>query len=112
MPKDNLRLGEFEHLILLSVLALEDGAYGASIRNHLHDTIGRDVSLGALYATIERLQARDLVVSFLGGATAKRGGKAKRMVKVTGLGMQALQKTRNHLNTLWDLTNFRETING
>lgn len=108
MPKNELQLGEFEQLVLLSVLALGEEAYGASIRRHLHTAIARDVSLGALYATIERLEKRSMVSSTLTGATAQRGGKAKRMVQVTASGKRALERSRDQLTTMWDLAQLME----
>ena len=110
MPKDELQLGEFEQYVLLAVLSLGKGAYGASIRQQLHEAIARDVSLGALYATIERLEKRGLVTSNLDGATAKRGGKAKRMIKVTAVGRKALQRSRQQLTTMWDLAQLRSIV--
>jgi DNA-binding PadR family transcriptional regulator len=94
-------LGEFEHVVLLSILNLKENAYGNTIRQYLHDAIDRDVSVGALYSTAERLENKGLLSSTKSGATAERGGKAKRYFKVTALGMSALSDTKAYLEQLW-----------
>lgn len=97
-------LGEFEHCVLLSIISLNNNAYGVSIRQYLKNTIDRDVSLGALYSTIERMEKKGLITSKKGEATAERGGKAKRMVEITAKGKQALQETKQQFESLWDNT--------
>ena len=69
-------LGEFEHLVLLSIMQLSDNAYGVTVRRYLKETINRDVSIGALYATVERLEKKGFITSRKGEAKAERGGKA------------------------------------
>ena len=82
-------LGEFEYLLLSSASRLRDEAYGAAIRSDLERTTGRRCSLGALYTTLDRLEAKGLVRTWLGGATSLRGGRSKRMVQVTEKGLRA-----------------------
>ena len=82
-------LGEFEYLLITTAAALEDMAYGAAIREELQATTGRKCSIGALYTTIERLEAKGLVKTWMGEATPQRGGRAKRMICVTPKGVQA-----------------------
>ncbi|MEO0369528.1 MAG: helix-turn-helix transcriptional regulator, partial [Pseudomonadota bacterium] len=94
-------LGEFEHVVMLSILSLGDNAYGVTIRENLKQAIGRDVAIGALYSTAERLERKGLLASSKRDATAERGGKAKRYFCVTAPGMTALEETKRHLNTLW-----------
>jgi len=94
-------LGEFEHCVLLGIVHLENNAYGVTIRKYLKTTIDRDVSLGALYSTIERMEKKGLITSKKGVATPERGGKAKRMVKITADGKQALQETKQRFESLW-----------
>jgi DNA-binding PadR family transcriptional regulator len=60
MANKNISLGESEHVVLLSIMHLEDNAYGVTIRQQLKEVINRDVGLGALYSTIERLEKKDL----------------------------------------------------
>ena len=81
-------LGEFEYLLLAAAMRLGDDAYGASMRKELEETAGRKCSLGALYTTLDRMEAKGLIQTWMGEATAERGGRAKRMVKITPRGAQ------------------------
>src|SRR5687768_2424880 len=75
-------LGEFEQLVMYAVLRLDDEAYGAAIRRELLERAGRDVSPGAIFTTLERLEARGLVTSEYGEPTQERGGRRKRFYRV------------------------------
>jgi len=79
-------LGEFEYLLLASALRLGEEAYGAAIRAEVERTAGRTCSLGALYTTLDRLESKGLVKTWMGEATPERGGRSKRMVAVTAKG--------------------------
>ena len=94
-------LGEFEQITLLALLQLDNCGYGAVIRQLLHDKIGRDVAIGALYATLERLEKKGMVRSWLGNATPERGGRAKRYFEVSAKGKLALQQCKTALDTMW-----------
>ncbi|MBO6573915.1 MAG: helix-turn-helix transcriptional regulator [Rhodothermales bacterium] len=87
-------LGEFEELVLLAVAALGDQAYGLGVRDMLHTEAGRSVSLGAVHAALYRLEDKGLLGSELGGATEQRGGRRKRLFRVTGSGARALESAR------------------
>jgi DNA-binding PadR family transcriptional regulator len=82
-------LGEFEYLLITTAAALGENAYGAAIRAEIEATTGRKCSLGALYTTIERLEKKGLLETWMGDATPTRGGRAKRMVRVTPAGVRA-----------------------
>jgi DNA-binding PadR family transcriptional regulator len=82
-------LGEFEYLLVAAAARLGEEAYGAAIREEIETTTGRRCSLGALYTTLDRLEAKALVETWMGEATAERGGRAKRMVRVTPKGIEA-----------------------
>jgi PadR family transcriptional regulator, regulatory protein PadR len=82
-------LGEFEYLMITAAAALGEEAYGAAIREEIESTTGRKCSIGALYTTIDRLEKKGLVKTWMGEATPQRGGRAKRMVRVTPKGVQA-----------------------
>jgi PadR family transcriptional regulator PadR len=82
-------LGEFEYLLITVAAGLGDNAYGASIREELAVATGRRCSLGALYTTIDRLETKGLLETWMGDATPQRGGRAKRMVRVTPKGVRA-----------------------
>jgi PadR family transcriptional regulator, regulatory protein PadR len=90
-------LGEFEHLILLALLRLQDRAYGVTVRHEILLRTGRDVSLGAVYATLDRLQTKGFVKSRLGDPTPERGGRSKRFFRVTPKGVAAVNRTQRAL---------------
>src|SRR6202167_2490663 len=82
-------LGEFEYLLITTAARLGNEAYGAVIREELGAATGRKCSIGALYTTIDRLETKGLLKTWMGEATPQRGGRAKRMVRVTPKGVQA-----------------------
>ena len=86
-------LGEFEHIIVLAVLRLADRAYGVTVRQEIEFRIKREVSIGAVYATLDRLEAKGYVKSHLGDPTPERGGRAKKYFKVTAAGDLALKNS-------------------
>jgi PadR family transcriptional regulator, regulatory protein PadR len=80
-------LGEFEHIVLLTITRLGKGAYGAVIRAEIERVTDRSPAMGAVHATLERLERKGLVSSWVGEPTAERGGKAKRHFKMEGAGV-------------------------
>lgn len=98
---DRSYLGEFELMILLAVIQLGEDAYGVTISRELEAHRGREVSIGSVYAALERLEGKGLVSSSLGDPTPERGGKAKRFFKVTKNGLRQLDETRRVLTKLW-----------
>ncbi|HXE13093.1 MAG TPA: PadR family transcriptional regulator [Bryobacteraceae bacterium] len=84
-------LGEFEYLILSSAARLGDNAYGAAIRQDLEVMTGRQCSLGALYTTLDRLEHKGLIRTWMGEPTPERGGRAKKMVRITAKGVREAQ---------------------
>jgi DNA-binding PadR family transcriptional regulator len=84
-----MTLGEFEYLLITAAAVLGEGAYGVSIRQEIQATTGRKCSLGALYTTIDRLEKKGLLETWMGDATPERGGRAKRIVRVTPMGVHA-----------------------
>ena len=95
------RLGEFEELILLSVRQLGEEAHGAAIQAVLAERAGREVTLGAIYAALDRAQRKGFAESWLGEPTAVRGGRAKRHYAVTPDGIDALEESRRVRDLLW-----------
>ncbi len=85
-------LGEFEYLLITTAARLGENAYGAAIREGIEEVAERKCSIGALYTTIERLEGKGLITTWMGEATPERGGRAKRMVRVTGKGMRAAKE--------------------
>ena len=94
-------LGEFEHIVLLTILRLGDGAYGAMIRSEIEQLLGRSPAIGAVHATLDRLERKGLVASWLGEPTAQRGGKAKRHFEIKADGVSALRSARRTLQKLY-----------
>ena len=94
-------LGEFEQTILLAVLRVGDDAYGAAIRRELEACTGRKASHGAAYVTLDRLEEKGLLASELGESAAGRGGRRKRLFRVTDAGIEALRASRAALEQLW-----------
>src|SRR6478672_7417938 len=92
MKADNY-LGELEELVLLAILKVGSNAYGVPIKETLEEA-GRKISVGALYATLDRLEQKGFVKSSQGAPTPERGGKAKRFFNVEGAGMSALRRTQ------------------
>src|SRR4249919_3023082 len=88
-------LGEFEYLLITAAAGLGEKAYGAAIREEIEATTGRKCSIGALYTTIDRLETKGLLKTWMGDATPQRGGRAKRMVRVTGQGVVAAEEFYN-----------------
>ena len=86
-------LGEFEQLVLLAVLRLDDEAYGAAIGQELRKKAGRDASPGAIFTTLERLVARGLVRSRYCEPTPERGGRRKRYYQLRAAGQRALARS-------------------
>ena len=94
-------LGEFELMVLLTIIHLGDDAYGVPLARELTKRRGRSVSAGSVYAALDRLETKGLVVSRLGESTPERGGRAKRYFRVTEQGLGAAHVTRKVLNELW-----------
>ena len=90
-------LGEFEQIVLLALLRLGEDAYGMRVRQEIEARTQRDVSIGAVYATLDRMETKGWVKSSLGKATAERGGRAKRTFVLTAAGRKSLQMTQQSL---------------
>jgi DNA-binding PadR family transcriptional regulator len=86
-------LGEFEHIIILALLRLQDRAYGVTVRQEIEFRTKREVSIGAVYATLDRLQRKGYVKSRRGDPTPERGGRSKRFFRVTAKGWAAADRT-------------------
>jgi PadR family transcriptional regulator PadR len=99
MP-DRDYLGEFEHVILLALLRLEDRAYGVAVRQEIERRTDREVSIGAVYATLDRLERKGYVTSHRGDPTPERGGRSKRFFRVTAAGVEAVSRTHRVLQTM------------
>jgi DNA-binding PadR family transcriptional regulator len=95
-------LGEFEQLILLALVRLGPEAYGVSICEDVVDRTGREVSLGAVYKTLERLEDKGLVASRMGLPTPERGGRRKKHYRMLAAGQRALKQSIGALRRMTD----------
>jgi PadR family transcriptional regulator PadR len=87
-------VGQFEQLVLAAILSLPENAYGVTIQSKVADLAQpRNISLGAVYVTLDRLEDKGFVSSWLTGPTAERGGRAKRCYRLEALGEQALRES-------------------
>jgi PadR family transcriptional regulator, regulatory protein PadR len=100
MPKRGY-LGDFELMVLLALMRLREDAYGVPISREIEQQSGRTVALGTVYAALERLEEKDLVLSELGESTPQRGGRAKRYFRITKKGLREVREARSALINLW-----------
>jgi len=84
-----MTLGEFEYLLITAAATLGENAYGAAMREAIMQATGRGCSIGALYTTLDRLEAKGLVRTWMAEGTPQRGGRSRRMVRVTAAGKAA-----------------------
>jgi len=96
-------LGEFEEVVLLMVAILDGEGYGVTVSQALEEHTGRIVTFGTVHNTLIRLEEKGFVQSELGGATAERGGRRKRLFRITALGSEALQEIQQLRQSLWQL---------
>jgi len=94
-------IGQFEQAVLVALIRLGKDAYGRAILNEVQERLARDVSAGAVYATLERLEAKGLASSKLAPGTAIRGGRARRYFAPTGAGVRALNDAKSATEMLW-----------
>jgi DNA-binding PadR family transcriptional regulator len=95
-------LGEFEQMVLLSIMRLGSDAYGLAVRDELESVAGRSPSSGSLYTTLDRMERKGLVESLAGDPSPARGGRPRRYVRVTAEGRELLTRSRSTLLALWD----------
>lgn len=96
-------LGEFEELVLTMVGILQDEAYGNAIVQEIKGRVDRDVNLSAVHVTLYRLEDKGYVKSKMGGATAERGGRRKRIFTITSAGLATLRAMKEARMDLWKL---------
>ena len=100
-PSDVSALGEFEQVVLLSILRLGDDAYAVSVRDEIARCTGREVSRGSIYITLDRLETKGYLKSRLADPTPERGGRAKRYYALRPRAVEALRECRRQLQSLW-----------
>jgi PadR family transcriptional regulator len=109
MPRSDY-LSDFELYVMLAVAALDEGAYGVSIATRINDRTGRDVSIGAVYATLGRLADKGYVSFRVSDPEPVRGGRARKLVSLTPAGQRALRRTAEELERMLEGTQLRPLI--
>jgi PadR family transcriptional regulator PadR len=94
-------LGEFEQLLLLAIVHLGHGAYGVTIRQEIETRTGREIAIGALYTSLDRLERKGFVRSTMSDPTPQRGGRSKRHFQIKPAGAEALRQSRDRLARMW-----------
>ncbi|MCE7063300.1 PadR family transcriptional regulator [Dyadobacter sp. CY343] len=94
-------LGEFEEIVLLTVAALDGGAYGVVLGHEIAGQTGREVRLNQVHSALQRLEEKGMVKSEMGEPTAERGGRRKRLYTVTAYGQNTLHQVREVRENLW-----------
>ncbi len=96
-------LGTFEQFVLQAVMAQAGNGYGTTILEAVSEMASRDISIGALYTTLSRLEAKKFVKSRIGEATAERGGRAKKYFTIQAPGVRALKEAEAAASRMWQL---------
>ncbi|WP_424962576.1 PadR family transcriptional regulator [Ekhidna sp.] len=96
-------LGEFQEIVMLSILILKDNAYGVTIQEEIDHRMGRKISRGALHTALTRLEEKGFISSDYGEPTSERGGRRKRYYEVTNKGLATLQEAKELREGMWDL---------
>jgi PadR family transcriptional regulator PadR len=95
-------LGAFEELVLLAVGRGGGDAYGMTVRREIQERTGRDVTIGAVYSTLDRMESKGLIGSRLGRGDSDRAGRARRHFRIQPSGVEALARLRDMRAGLWD----------
>lgn len=95
------KLGEFEELVLLTVAALQQDAYGVEIKRELEERINHKLSVGSIQSSLKRMEEKGFLTSQFGEATRKRGGKRKRIYTTTSQGRKVLEEMKEIREGLW-----------
>jgi len=96
------KLGEFEELVLLTVAALQQEAYGVEIKRELESRLGEKLSVGSIQSALKRMEEKGFLTSEFGEATAKRGGKRKRIYATMSYARKVLAEMREVRAGLWE----------
>ena len=96
-------LGEFEEVVLLMVGILGDNAYGVNLTHEINEQTGREVRLNQVHASLHRLEEKGMIASRMGDPTPERGGRRKRMFRITAYGLQTLREIQGVRSNLWNM---------
>lgn len=95
-------IGELEELILLAVAMLRNEAYGTAIQHEIKSQTNRSITISTVHAVLKRLEEKNYLGSFYGGATKQRGGRRKHIFELTAAGETAITQAREIRNKMWD----------
>jgi len=95
------KIGEFEELVLLTVIVLQEDAYGVAIKKELEERLGTSVSVGSIQSALKRMEEKGYLTSDFGEATPKRGGKRKKIYQATSAGHRVLSQMKSIRADLW-----------
>lgn len=98
-----VNLGSLEETLLLLALVMKEEAYGVTIATAYRERIGKGISLPAVHTVLKRLERKGFLTSHMGGATAERGGRKKRLYALTRFGYEALCELRATRDQLWTM---------
>ncbi|MBA2303651.1 MAG: helix-turn-helix transcriptional regulator [Acidobacteria bacterium] len=93
-------IGEFEQVVLLSLLRLGNGTWGAAMRRDIQERIGRELPVSVVYVTLQRMEKKGMVKSYVGEPTAERGGRRRRHYLIDTRGEQALGRSYRTLRKM------------
>ena len=96
-------LGEFEELVLLTTAVLDGNAYTVSIVEEIKDQTTRELTLSSIHTVLVRLEKKEFVKSYMGGSTQERGGRRRRLYKITSMGYESLNEARELRNKMWNV---------
>lgn len=96
------KLGEFEELVLLTVVVLQTEAYGVEIKRELEERLNENLSVGSIQSALKRMEEKGFLTSKFGEATKKRGGKRKRIYTATNYAQQVLSELKELRKGLWE----------
>ncbi|MEQ9404205.1 MAG: PadR family transcriptional regulator [Cyclobacteriaceae bacterium] len=102
MKTESYQLGELEELVLMIVAILQENAYGVKVMDEIDQQVNRKVNISAVHTVLDRLEKKGFVSSYMGGASSERGGRRKRIFKVTDSGSKAIQYVHQMRNGLFD----------
>ncbi|MFT6055277.1 MAG: PadR family transcriptional regulator PadR [Roseivirga sp.] len=95
------KLGEFEELVLMTVVVLQAEAYGVEIKRELEDRLKDKLSVGSIQSALKRMEEKGFLTSEFGEATLKRGGKRKRIYSATAYAKKVLEELKDVRSQLW-----------
>jgi len=101
MKKQSYQLGELEELVLMIVAILNEKAYGVLVMDEILDQTNRKVNISAVHTVLDRLEKKGYVSSFMGGASSERGGRRKRLFRISAEGSRALSYVHSTRNALY-----------